>query len=197
VLNDSQLGIVIGDVSGKGIPAALVMASTRSMLRAAAQVTDTPGAVLARVNDLLYADTLPRMFVTCFYAILDLSSGRLRYANAGQDLPYRWHSGRANELLARGMPLGLMPESHYEEAEAVLGDDEHILFYSDGLIEAHNTSREMFGFPRLKSFMEEHAAALPGTELIASLLHQLKGFTGEGWEQEDDVTLVTLQRVSS
>ena len=196
LLDDSRLGIVIGDVSGKGVPAALIMASTRSMLRAAAQVTDTPGAVLARVNDLLYADTLPRMFVTCFYAILDLSSGKLRYANAGQDLPYRWHSGKANELLARGMPLGLMPGSHYEELEVVLGDDERILFYSDGLIEAHNTTREMFGLPRLKFFMEKHAAALPGTELIASLLHQLKDFTGEGWEQEDDVTLVALQRVS-
>jgi serine phosphatase RsbU (regulator of sigma subunit) len=197
LLDNGRLGIVIGDVSGKGIPAALVMASTRSMLRAAAQVTDAPGAVLARVNDLLYADTLPRMFVTCFYAILDLGSGRLRYANAGQDLPYRWHSGEAGELLATGMPLGLMPETCYEEQEAILGDDERILFYSDGLIEAHDTSREMFGFPRLKSFVEEHAAGgLPGTELIDALLLQLKRFTGESWEQEDDVTLVALQRVS-
>ncbi len=182
LLGNDRLGIVIGDVSGKGIPAALVMARTSSMLRAAAQVMDAPGAVLAQVNDLLYADTLPRMFVTCFYAILDLRSGRLCYANAGQDLPYRWHSDDTGELLARGMPLGLMPGMCYEEQEALLGDGEHILFYSDGLIEAHNTTREMFGFLRFKSFIEEHAAALHGTVLIDSLLHQLKNFTGEGWE---------------
>jgi serine phosphatase RsbU (regulator of sigma subunit) len=195
-LNNDRLGIVIGDVSDKGVPAALVMARTSSMLRAAAQVTDAPGAVLAQVNDLLHADTLPMMFVTCFYAILDLNSGRLCYANAGQDLPYHWHSGGVGELFARGMPLGMMPGMYYEEQETLLGDGERILFYSDGLVEAHNSTREMFGFPRLKSFMEEHAATLPGTALIDALLHQLKDFTGEGWEQEDDVTLVILQRVS-
>ncbi len=187
---DGRLGLVVGDVADKGVPAALVMASTRSMLRAAAQTTDSPGEALARVNDLLYADTLPRMFVTCFYAILDPDNGRLRFANAGQDLPYRRHGREICELYATGMPLGLMPGTRYDEQEVVLdGDDERILFYSDGLVEAHNPQREMFGFPRLKQLIADHA---DGTSLLERLLNELRSFTGEGWEQEDDVTLVML-----
>jgi serine phosphatase RsbU (regulator of sigma subunit)/anti-sigma regulatory factor (Ser/Thr protein kinase) len=189
---DGRLGLVIGDVADKGVPAALVMASTRSMLRAAAQATDSPGEALARVNDLLYADTLPRMFVTCFYAILDPDTGRLRFANAGQDLPYRRHGSEICELYATGMPLGLMPGTRYDEQEVALAADERILFYSDGLVEAHNPQREMFGFPRLKQLIADHA---DGTSLLERLLNELKSFTGEGWEQEDDVTLVMLQRI--
>jgi serine phosphatase RsbU (regulator of sigma subunit)/anti-sigma regulatory factor (Ser/Thr protein kinase) len=188
---DGRLGLVIGDVSDKGVPAALVMASTRSMLRAAAQTTDSPGEALARVNDLLYADTLPRMFVTCFYAILDPDNGRLRFANAGQDLPYRRHGSEICELYATGMPLGLMPGSRYDEQEVALAADERILLYSDGLVEAHNPAREMFGFPRLKQLIADH---VDGASLLDRLLNELKSFTGEGWEQEDDVTLVMLQR---
>jgi serine phosphatase RsbU (regulator of sigma subunit) len=188
---DGRLGLVIGDVTDKGMPAALVMASTRSMLRAAAQATDSPGEVLARVNDLLYADIPEKMFVTCFYAILDPASGTLRYANAGHDLPYRQHRGSACELRATGMPLGLMPGMRYEEQEVILAPDENVLFYTDGLVEAHDSGREMFGFPRLQTLLAEHSH---GTSLIDFLLTELKGFTGEGWEQEDDMTLLTLQR---
>jgi len=188
---DGRLGLVIGDVTDKGMAAALVMASTRSMLRAAAQATDSPGEVLARVNDLLYADIPEKMFVTCFYAILDPASGRLRYANAGHDLPYRQHMGSACELHATGMPLGLMPGMRYEEQEVVLAHDENVLFYTDGLVEAHDSGREMFGFPRLQTLLAEHS---DGASLIDFLLTELQCFTGEGWEQEDDMTLLTLQR---
>ncbi len=188
---DGRLGLVIGDVTDKGMPAALVMASTRSMLRAAAQATDSPGEVLARVNDLLYADIPEKMFVTCFYAILDPDSGRLRYANAGHDLPYQQRVGAACELRATGMPLGLMPGMRYEEQEVVIAQHENILFYTDGLVEAHNPAREMFGFPRLQTLLAEHS---DGTSLIDFLLNELKHFTGEGWEQEDDLTLLILQR---
>src|SRR6266480_2258580 len=191
VFEDGRLGLVIGDVADKGVPAAMVMASTRSMLRAATQVTDSPGEVLARVNDLLYADIPPNMFVTCFYAVLDPGSGKLRYANAGHDLPYQRDAGKVCELRATGMPLGLMPGMRYEEQEVIVAFDESILFYSDGLVEAHNPEREMFGFPRLKALLQEHTDGAP---LIDFLLGELKSFTGEGWEQEDDMTLLTLQR---
>lgn len=188
---DGRLGLVIGDVTDKGMPAALVMASTRSMLRAAAQATDSPGEVLARVNDLLYADIPEKMFVTCFYAILDPVSGKLCYANAGHDLPYRQHGGAACELRATGMPLGLMRGMRYEEQEVILAHNENILFYTDGLVEAHNAGREMFGFPRLQTLLAEHSG---GTSIIDFLLAELQCFTGEGWEQEDDMTMLTLQR---
>ncbi len=191
---DGRLGIIIGDVTDKGIPAALVMASTRSMLRSVAQGEGSPGAVLKRVNNLLYQDIPPRMFVTCLYAILDTASGRLIYANAGHDLPYLSHNGHASELLATGMPLGLMPDMSYEEKEATLVPGDSILFYSDGLVEAHDPKRAMFGFPRLMTLLEEHP---DNTPVIDYLLSKLDEFTGPGWEQEDDVTMVSLQRVET
>jgi predicted ester cyclase len=104
---DGRVGLVVGDATGKGMPAALVMATTRSMLRALARASNSPGEVLEQINDLLVTDIPPNMFVTCFYAILDPKSGHLVYANAGHDLPYvRRREGDCEELRARGMPLG-------------------------------------------------------------------------------------------
>jgi serine phosphatase RsbU (regulator of sigma subunit) len=194
-LDDGRLGLVVGDVTDKGVPAALVMATTRTMLRAAAQRLFPPGEVLQRVNDVLVTDIPPNMFVTCLYAVLDPESGRLVYANAGHDLPYRRRAGRnqgAEELRARGMPLGLMPGMAYEEKEIELGRGESVLFYSDGLVEAHDKRREMFGFPRLQGLVGAHRSG--GSSLIGFLLSELTRFTGEDWEQEDDITLVTLER---
>lgn len=192
-LRDGRLGLVLGDVTDKGIPAALVMATTRSMLRAVAvQHGASPGGVLAQVNELLCADLPASMFVTCFYAILDSTSGRLRFANAGQDLPYcRRAGGEVGELRATGMPLGLMPDMRYEEQETTLAAGESVLFYSDGLVEAHSPRREMFGFPRLSALLASGSDAAPP---IVTLLSELAAFTGPDWEQEDDITLVTLRR---
>ena len=194
-LGGGRLGIVLGDVTGKGIPAALVMTAARTMLRTAAQEEGAePDGVLARVNDLLHADIPAGMFVTCFYALLDPTSGRLRYANAGQDLPYlRRSDGTVRELHATGMPLGLLPGSQYDTHETTLAPDESLLFFSDGLVEAHNPAREMFGLPRV---MREVAVQADGAVLISALLGDLKVFTGPDWEQEDDVTLVALRRTS-
>src|SRR5579863_9270508 len=189
--DDGRLGIVIGDVTDKGVPAALVMATTRSILRSTAHTSITPGKVLEQANNLLCPDIPPKMFVTCLYAILDPATGRLEFANAGHDLPYRRHGGSVSELRATGMPLGLMPGMYYEEKEITLAAGESILFYSDGLVEAHNSRREMFGFPHLMQLLE---GDLDGTPVIDFLLAELASFTGDGWEQEDDVTMVTLQR---
>jgi serine phosphatase RsbU (regulator of sigma subunit) len=131
------------------------------------------------------------MFVTCFYAILEPESGRLSYANAGHDLPYLWHSGECVDLTARGMPLGLMPGMGYEENEIVLEPRDNALFYSDGLVEAHAPKGEMLGFPRLRALVAEHGEQ---RSLGDSLLEELYSFVGEGWKQEDDITLLTLRR---
>jgi serine phosphatase RsbU (regulator of sigma subunit)/predicted ester cyclase len=194
-LKDGRLGLVVGDATGKGVPAALVMASARSMLRAVAQAPAySPGDVLSRVNDSLAIDIPPNMFVTCFYAILDPKSGHLRYTNAGHDLPYLWHGGGAEELKARGMPLGLMPGMSYEEKEVTMELGDSVLFYSDGLVEAHEPKGEMFGFPRLRGLLAEHGE---DRSLGNSLLEELYSFVGDGWEQEDDITLLTLKRSAS
>ncbi len=193
-LEDGRLGLVLGDATGHGMPAALVMATTRGMLRAVVQSLESPGEVLARVNEALVADIPPSTFVTCFYGILDPESGRFSYANAGHNLPCRRHDGQADELRARGMPLGLMPGMSYEEKEAVLEVGDSTLFYSDGLVEAHDPEGEMFGFPRLRRLVEH--AAEEGS-LVDFLVEELYSFTGEGWEQEDDITLLTLRRSAS
>jgi serine phosphatase RsbU (regulator of sigma subunit) len=135
------------------------------------------------------------MFVTCFYAILDPESGSLSYANAGHDLPYVRRGSECEELRARGMPLGLMPGMSYEQKEIVLDAGEGALFYSDGLVEAHDPEGEMFGFPRLRELVAEHADEERSLE--GALLEELYSFVGEGWEQEDDITLLTLRRSTS
>jgi serine phosphatase RsbU (regulator of sigma subunit) len=190
-LENGRWGLIIGDVTGKGVPAALVMATVHTMLRSTAQGPLSPGEVLARVNELLGADIPQGMFVTCFFALLDPSSGQLRYANAGHEPPFRQRQRSATELWATGMPLGMMPGSRYEEHEATIAPGESLLFYSDGLVEAHSPEKEMFGFPRMQKILEEQCT---DASLIETLLTELHHFTGEGWEQEDDVTLVTLQR---
>ena len=190
LLSEGRLGVVVGDATGKGVPAALVMSTTLGMLRLAAQSYSSPGQMLRRVNEALCPYIPPNTFVTCFYAVLDPESGLLRYANAGHDLPYLHHDGEAKELRARGMPLGLMSSMGYEEMELVLKAGESVLFYSDGLVEAHDPKGEMFGFPRLRALVAEHAEE---RSLGEYLLEELYSFVGEGWEQEDDITLVTLR----
>jgi serine phosphatase RsbU (regulator of sigma subunit)/ketosteroid isomerase-like protein len=196
LLSGGQLGLVVGDATGKGVPAALVMSTTCGMLQAVSQTVDStsPGEVLERVNETLLARIPPNMFVTCFYAILDPNSASLSYANAGHDLPYLWHGGDAEELRARGMPLGLMPGMSYEEGEISLREGNCVLFYSDGLVEAHDPKREMFGFPRLRALIAKHDEQ---RSLGDFLLEELYSFVGEGWEQEDDITLLTLERSAS
>ena len=191
-LKDGRHGLVVGDATGKGVPAALVMSTTCGMLQLAAGALDSsaPGEVLSRVNEALVARIPQNMFVTCFYAILEPKSGSLTYANAGHDLPYLHRNGAAEELRARGMPLGLMPGMGYEEKQTILEAGEAALLYSDGLVEAHDPRREMFGFPRLRALVSKHGEE---RELGDILLEQLYSFVGEGWEQEDDITLLTLR----
>jgi serine phosphatase RsbU (regulator of sigma subunit) len=197
-LEDGRLGLVVGDATGHGVPAALMMANTQSVLRAVAQKEGSaPGRALAEANEVLFTYIPPNTFITCFYGVLDPKSGRLRYANAGHSLPFRRRLyGDAEELMARGMPLGLMPAMGYEEHETVLAPGEGVLFYTDGLIEAHNPQGEMFGSVRLRSVLEEEEEGHggDGKALSAFMVEELERFVGEGGEQEDDITLVTLRR---
>src|SRR5437867_3273746 len=174
--------------------AALVMAATRSILRAAAPRLISPNEVLQRVNDLLCPDMPPNMFVTCLYGVLDPRTGHFRYANAGHNLPYTRTEDGVVEFRATGLPLGLMPGMSYDEKEAVLGPGQTMLLSSDGLVEAHSPDGEMFGFPRLRELMAEHPG---GASLLDHLLAELRRFVGPAWDQEDDVTLVTLWRASA
>jgi predicted ester cyclase len=192
-LEEGRVAVVVADATGKGMPAALVVSATSSMLRAVAQAlgSSSPSEVLSQVNETLIARIPPNMFVTCFYGILDPQNGSMNYANAGHNLPLLWHRGDCEELRARGMPLGLMTGMSYEEKEIVLDAGQGVLFYSDGLVEAHDSKGEMFGFPRLQSLVAQHDK---DRSLVDFLMEELYSFVGEEWEQEDDITLLTLER---
>jgi serine phosphatase RsbU (regulator of sigma subunit)/anti-sigma regulatory factor (Ser/Thr protein kinase) len=193
-LPEGRIGIVIGDVTDKGVPAAMVMAATRSVLRASAQRVVSPGAVLERVNELMCPDMPSKMFVTCLYGVLEPATGTFRFANAGHNLPYVRTGEGAAELRATGMPLGLLPGIVYEETEAKLEPGETMLLHSDGVAEAHGPAGDMFGFPQLQDVVGSRSGR---GEVIDRVLTELGRFTGAGWEQEDDITLVALTRRSA
>jgi serine phosphatase RsbU (regulator of sigma subunit)/anti-sigma regulatory factor (Ser/Thr protein kinase) len=190
-LSDGRMAIVIGDVTDHGVPAALMMASTRSVIRSVASNVLSPGKVLEQVNDLLCPDMPPKMFVTCLYAVLEPGTGHLVYANAGHNLPYRRQVDCVDELKARGMPLGLLPGSPYEEKEVTIARGEIVLFSSDGIAEAHSPDGEMFGCPRIITLVEKRQGDEDMRDVV---LEALDRFTGTDWEQEDDITMVTLER---
>ena len=192
-LPDGRIGIVVGDVTDKGVPAALVMARTHSILRGDAPRLVSPAKVLEHANELLVSEMPEKMFVTCLYMVLNPETGHVVFANAGHNLPYVRTAAGVIELRATGMPLGLLPGMAYEEVEAVVEPGGNVLLYSDGLVEAHDPTGAMYGFPRLR---EDMASDLAGSELLDDLLERLHAFTGRGWEQEDDITLVTIRRAA-
>ncbi len=191
-LDDGRVTVVIGDVSDKGIPAALVMATCRTLLRVSAGSDRSPGAVLAEVNDRLQPDIPPAMFVTCLMVTLDPRSGELELANAGHNLPVRCGAHVVEEIVARGMPLGLMESMEYEVVKTHLEPGDHLVLSSDGVTEAHGPDHEMFGTARM------YAALLKaGGDLIGSTLEDHARFVGESWQQEDDITMVAVGRSAS
>jgi serine phosphatase RsbU (regulator of sigma subunit) len=195
---DGKLGVAIGDATGKGVPAALVMATTCSILRAIAAGLPagqavSPGEFLRQSNELLCRQVPPGMFVTCLLVVLDPTSGELRYANAGHCLPCQQSETGVCELRATGMPLGLLPGMAYEENSAILAPGDRLILVSDGLIEAHNTDQQIFGTRRL---LEALSAQPRQVEAIPFLLEKLQRFTPPGWEREDDLTILDLVRLA-
>ena len=154
-LPDGRVMFVVGDVTDKGVPAALVMASTHALLRDAAPRLISPGKVLGHVNEMLCVDIPAHMFVTCLALVLDPVSGQIEFANAGHDVPYVRTRNGVQELRARGMPLGLMPGMDYEEKSFQFEPGDCALLHSDGLAEAHAPDREMFGFPRVAELVAQ------------------------------------------
>jgi serine phosphatase RsbU (regulator of sigma subunit) len=192
---DGGLGVVIADVTDKGIPAGLVMASARSILRGVSDRLRAPGQILERVNNLLAKDIPHNMFVTCLYAELDHETGALHYSNAGQNLPYRVCDGRVEKLDATGLPLGLMPGARYDDFHTIIEPGEAVIFYSDGMIEAHSEQREMFGSQRLEDILQKNVKnQMPVGQIIHTILQEMDRFTGSKNPQEDDITLVVIRR---
>lgn len=193
-LPDGKQGILMGDATGKGVPAALVMATARSLLRSVALEVEQPAKVLQRVNDMLYSHIPDGMFVTCLVIVLEPESGRITFANAGHNLPNLARSGSLQKLRLTGAPLGIFPDQAYDEGEASLLPGDSLFLYSDGLVEAHDGSGAMLGFDGLAQiFASTHAQDNP----LGDVIKAFQEFTGSQWQQEDDIALVVVQRCAT
>lgn len=192
-LDRDRLGLVIADVSDKGVPAALLMAVACTKIKDIALHSDSPGEVLGRLNETLADGNEAAMFVTVFYGILDHRNGRFTYANGGHDAPFLQRGEKQAEMLPRtgGIALGLMPGADYEEASVDLDPADTIFFYTDGVTEAFNSQGDPFTALRLKNVLYE-ARSLSVQELGHRVISDLETFT-EGVPQSDDITCVVMR----
>lgn len=192
-LSPHRLGIVIADVSDKGVPAALFMVLSRSLLRASASNHRSPEEVLRHANRLLFQDNRAEMFVSVFYGVIDLESGEMDYASAGHNPPLLCRSaGGVIPLEAPGIILGVLPEAHPEERRVRLEAGDTLVLYTDGVTEAINGREEQFGEERLQETLCAYHGR-PLASLRRALLERLEEFT-EGRPPSDDITLVLVRR---
>ena len=193
-LEHGALGIAIADVSGKGVPAALFMMSSRTLLKGAAIATPEPAKVLKEVNDLLEEDNDASMFVTVFYAVYQPRDGRLVYSNGGHNPPLLVHADGSSELLPTtgGVALGVMPDIDYDEQALQVAPGDLVVFYTDGVTEAIDRANEEFGVERLQAVFRDN----PPRDAKAAnqqVFEAVRAFAGEA-PQFDDITCVTLLR---
>lgn len=192
-LGDGRLGLIIADVAGKGMPAALLMANTRSVWRAEARLGDGPAETLRRVNRSLWQDmnANSKSFVTCLYAVLTPPAREIRLASAGHPLPLRHNDAGIREIEVYGLPLGLEPDAAFDEVTVLLNPGDTLLLYTDGVIEAMNSSRRMFGLERLTAFMEREGHSTAET-LAEQAWLEARAFSGQAG-QDDDITVMVLK----
>jgi sigma-B regulation protein RsbU (phosphoserine phosphatase) len=190
-IDDDHFCFAVGDVSGKGVPAALFMAVTKTLFRATAGNGGTPGEILARLNTEVCRDNESCMFVTLFCAILNIRTGQVDYSNGGHNLPYYLHHSGVTPLEnTGGRALGLVEQSPYASARMVLGPGESLLLYSDGVTEAMDPSDTLYSDQRLESFLASNRGSSP-SQLIGDLVTDVRHFAS-GAAQSDDITGLAL-----
>jgi sigma-B regulation protein RsbU (phosphoserine phosphatase) len=196
LLDPERLGFVVGDVSGKGVPAALFMAIARTLLRAAAHHESSPGACLTYMNQSLVEQRASGMFVTLFYGILNTRTGALEYSNAGHNPPYAFSAdGKLRALKERcGPMLGVFEGFQYASRSATIGSREGVLVFTDGVTEACNKKGDFFEEPRLEAYLAAHASR-PVDELVRGLHGEVERFEA-GATRADDITVLALRRCS-
>ena len=193
LIDDDLLGILVGDVSGKGVPAAILMAAGRAMLRSAAMRGMGPADVLRHVNNLLEESTAPTMFVSAFYAIIDLRSGLIEFCNGGHDEPVIIHADGSHDRLTgtKNIALGAMPDQDFTASALRLSQGDTVLLFTDGITEAMNNKREMFGVAGLLNYIVEQKTNNPA-DLVNGVLTAIHKFT-DGTAQSDDITLLAVR----
>jgi serine phosphatase RsbU (regulator of sigma subunit) len=194
-ISEGRWAICIGDVSGKGLPASLLMANLQATLRGQTLLDAPPGECLHRSNKLLYQSTSPEKFATLFYGILDTRNQSLTFANAGHDNPFVMNRGvQKSRLKAGGIPLGMMEEFSFEHDVVAIAPGDTIVMYSDGIPEAMNEQEDFFGEEQLASLLAKHHA-LTTAGLMEKIIEEVKTFTGTT-PQSDDMTIVVVRRTS-
>lgn len=200
-LGDGRLGIVVGDVSGKSLPAAMVMLLAYSTIRAEANDHMSPAMVLNESNAILCRNVPQGMFIAASYALLDSHSHEMVWANAGQlmpvllrDLPAldTQHHPQYLETTGDRFPLGVIPDLTYNDQRLRLPLGSTVLFFTDGVVEAHNTIQELYGFQRLDTLVGSLPANLPPQAIIDAVLSDVFAFVGSA-EQHDDITLIAVK----
>ncbi|HXH49850.1 MAG TPA: SpoIIE family protein phosphatase [Terriglobia bacterium] len=192
LIDNDRLGIVIGDVSGKGVPAAILMAVTRTLLHATALKKSSPNDCMDYVNDILVGQSDPSMFVTVFYGILNTRTGELEYCIAGHNPPYVFSAGSVRSLdVPPGRIMGVIPNSNYRTHQAQLRAGDTVLLYTDGVTEAINTSDSFFSEERLVEWFQR-SGGLPVEEVVSGLVGEVQAFAG-GHAQADDVTVLAIR----
>ena len=190
-IDDDHLCFAVGDVSGKGVPASLFMAVTKTLFRATAGNGGTPGEILARLNAEICRDNESCMFVTLFCAILNIRTGQVDYSNGGHNLPYYLHQRGVSPLEnLGGRVLGLVEQSPYASGRMVLAPGEALLLYTDGVTEAMNPSETLYSDQRLEQFLGTNRGSSP-RQIIGDLISDVKQFAG-GAPQSDDITVLAL-----
>ncbi|MCX6137731.1 MAG: SpoIIE family protein phosphatase [Ignavibacteriales bacterium] len=192
-IDEHRLAICLGDVSGKGLPASLLMANLQATLRSQTLNVESPKICLERSNRLLFQSTSPEKFATLFYGILNSESHTLSFSNAGQDPPCLLSNGKnVRRLATGGIPLGMLPEFRYEEESTVLAPGDTLVMYSDGVTEAMNGEGVQFGEERLASLLLRCRTESPET-IIGQIVDAVKHHAGP-IPQSDDITIVVLNR---
>ncbi len=193
LIDDHRLGVVIADVSGKGVPAALFMAVCRTLIKATASVEVSPEACLSRVNAVLASEGVASMYVTVFYGVLDTRTGRLTYCNAGHNPPFVMRADRSVEPLPQtgGTVLGLFEDSSYEAGEVALAPGDGLFTYTDGVTEASDATGEEFTAARLQPCLAANSGC-DLDEVIAAVGAEVAAFVGEA-PQADDITMLAVR----
>ena len=195
-IDDERIGLVIADVSGKGVPASLFMAVSRTLLRETALRGVSSAECLTYANKLLCKESLDSMFVTVFYGIYHYKTGMMDYTNAGHNPPYLLRGGRTVECLpvASNFVVGVFDDIEFESNTLTFGIGDTLLLYTDGVTEAFNDKREQFSESNLQDILASMHESSSAKEVVTSVLQSVKTFSGD-YPQSDDITLLSLQRI--
>jgi sigma-B regulation protein RsbU (phosphoserine phosphatase) len=191
-IDENHYGIAIADVSGKGTPAALLMANLQAMLRTLAAEHKNVGEMVGKINNLIHANTDYSKFITFFYGDLDLKEKTFKFSNAGHNPPYLLRAnGEMETLIEGGLLLGMMPDVHYEEREISLGEGDCILMFTDGITEAMDENENEFGEDNVAKILADYRT-LEAASIIEKITDAVKEFVKDN-PQSDDITLVAIK----